>query len=61
MSPGDAYLCIVPDSRSVSPGAGVWLPFEGDRMLGIILSKAMLLANDSTITDPTITGQIRGW
>ena len=29
-------------------------------MLAIILSKAMLLANDTKITDPTITRQISG-
>jgi len=34
------------------------LPFEGDQALAIILSKAMLLANDTKITDPTITRQI---
>jgi len=34
------------------------LPFEGDQLLGIILSKAMLLANDATITDPAITSQL---
>ena len=59
MSPGDTYLCIVPGPRSLDPFAGVPLPFEGDQVLAIILSKAMLLANDTKITDPTITRQIR--
>jgi hypothetical protein len=59
MSPGDTYLCIVPESRSRDPFGGVPLPFEGDQALAIILSKAMLLANDTKITDPTITRQIR--
>jgi hypothetical protein len=36
----------------------VFLPFEGDRVLAVILSKAMLLAADSKITDPAITRQI---
>ena len=58
MSPGDTYLCIVPGPRSRDPLADVPLPFEGDQMLAIILSKAMLLANDTKITDPTITRQI---
>jgi hypothetical protein len=58
MSPGDTYLCIVPEPRSRDPFAGVPLPFEGDQALAIILSKAMLLANDTKITDPTITRQI---
>jgi Domain of unknown function (DUF4132) len=60
MSPGDIYLCIVPDRRSPDPLAGTPLPFEGDQMLAIILSKAMLLADDTKITDPAITRQIRG-
>ena len=60
MSPGDVYLCIVPDSAPVSPDPGVSLPFEGDRTLAIILSKAMLLAHDDEITDPAIVKQIHG-
>ncbi len=36
----------------------LWLPFEGDRMLSIILSKAMLLAADEKITDPVIPRQL---
>jgi hypothetical protein len=34
------------------------LPFEGDIVPSIILSKAFLLAEDTKITDPTITRQI---
>jgi hypothetical protein len=34
------------------------LPYEGDRMLAVILSKAMLLAKDTEITDPTILSQL---
>ena len=34
------------------------LPFEGDRILGLILSKAMLLLNDIAIKDQTILSQI---
>jgi Domain of unknown function (DUF4132) len=60
MSPGNTYLCIVPGPRSRDPLAGMPLPFEDDQTLTIILSKAMLLANDTKITDPTITRQIRG-
>lgn len=58
MSPNDQYLCIVP-SRSSDPTGDLFLPFEGDRMLSVILSKAILLARDSEITDATIAGQIR--
>lgn len=58
MEPNDQYLCIVPDSSAVSKGDSVFLPFEGDRTLSIILSKAMLLADDRKIKDPTIVRQI---
>ena len=34
------------------------LPFDGDGTLSVILSKAVLLANDDAITDPQIRGQI---
>jgi hypothetical protein len=58
MSPDDSYLCIVP-GRSADPLSGVFLPFESDQTLGLIVSKAFLLANDSEITDPSISRQIR--
>ncbi|MFF3418100.1 DUF4132 domain-containing protein [Streptomyces sp. NPDC002698] len=57
MSPNDQYLCIVPKSAAGSLLTG-YLPFEGDRMLAVILSKAMLLADDLRITDPTILSQL---
>ena len=59
MEPNNQYLCIVP-SRSSSNGvaADVFLPFEGDATLSVILSKAFLLAADRKITDATITRQI---
>ncbi|WP_330306854.1 MULTISPECIES: DUF4132 domain-containing protein [unclassified Streptomyces] len=57
MSPNDQYLCIVPKASGGVPGAG-YLPFEGDRMLAVILSKAMMLAADTKITDPTILSQL---
>jgi hypothetical protein len=59
MSPNDEYLCIVPKQSADIGAGGVFLPFEGDRTLGVILSKAMLLARDTAITDPTILSQIR--
>ncbi|MEJ8642795.1 DUF4132 domain-containing protein [Streptomyces sp. MS1.HAVA.3] len=60
MTPNDQYLCIVPGGSggSTAPDTG-YLPFEGDRTLAVILSKAMLLAKDTEITDPTITSQLR--
>jgi hypothetical protein len=60
MEPNDQYLCIVPDGKMEKGTDGMFLPFEGDRTLSIILSKAMLLAADTKITDTTITRQIRG-
>ena len=57
MEPNDQYLCIVPT------GVGkhdVFLPFEGDNTMAIILSKAFMLAKDTEIKDPTITRQIKG-
>ncbi len=59
MEPNDEYLCIVA-KQSMSKGAdAVFLPFEGDNMLSVILSKAMLLADDTKIKDPTILSQIK--
>ncbi|HJZ48710.1 MAG TPA: DUF4132 domain-containing protein [Roseiflexaceae bacterium] len=61
MEPNDQYLCIVP-ARGAAPtnGHGTrFVPFEGDGTLAIILSKALLLANDTAIDDPTIVRQIR--
>jgi hypothetical protein len=58
MEPNDQYLCIVPDSRSRAQPDDLFLPFEGDSTLSIILSKALLLAADDKIKDPTITRQI---
>ncbi|MFJ4277980.1 DUF4132 domain-containing protein [Streptomyces massasporeus] len=57
MTPNDQYLCIVPKSAPTAPGAG-YLPYEGDRMLSVILSKAMMLAADTKITDPSILSQL---
>ncbi|MGW0811175.1 DUF7737 domain-containing protein [Nonomuraea sp. NPDC002799] len=42
------------------PHSGLFLPFEEDGRLALILSKAFLLANDTAITDPSITRQLRG-
>ena len=54
IEPDDRYLCIVPASGR----AKVMLPFDGDQVLSIVLSKAVLLAADDKITDPTITRQL---
>ena len=62
MEPNDEYLCIVPKptaSKSEARADIQGLPFEGDRVLSIILSKAFLLANDHRIQDPVILNQIQ--
>jgi hypothetical protein len=60
MSPDNQYLCIVPDRSHKGDTDRVFLPFEGDQTLSIILSKAFLLADDSRIKDPTILRQLGG-
>ncbi|MBK9166860.1 MAG: DUF4132 domain-containing protein [Bryobacterales bacterium] len=56
IEPGSRYLCIVQGSGDTA--ATVHLPFDGDRILSLILSKAFLLAEDSRIRDETIRRQI---
>jgi hypothetical protein len=58
MEPNDQYLCIVPGRSPITEGK-LFLPFEGDQTLAVILSKAFLLAEDTKITDPSITRQIK--
>ena len=57
MEPNDRYLCIVAarDGRA----AKLFLPFDDDPVLSLILSKAFLLAGDASITDETILAQMR--
>ncbi len=59
MAPNDQYLCIVAKQSETKTG-DIFLPFEGDRTLSVIISKAFLLAADSKITDSTILNQICG-
>lgn len=56
MEPNDQYLCIV--QGRTENDRGVFLPFEGDRTLAIILSKAFMLAEDDKIKDRSILSQI---
>lgn len=58
MEPNDQYLCIVPDRSQKGLTEDLFIPFEGDAGLSVILSKAFLLADDDKITDTTITSQI---
>ena len=52
MEPADTYLCIVPGRGGASDK--VFLPFDDDPTLSVILSKAFLLARDTKITDRSI-------
>lgn len=56
MEPNDEYLCIVPSAASMD---AMYLPFEGDRTLSLILSKALMLAADDKIKDRSILSQIK--
>ncbi|WP_345369854.1 DUF4132 domain-containing protein [Algivirga pacifica] len=58
MEPNDQYLCIVPARKKEVNTDKVFLPFEGDRGLSLVLSKAMLLSEDDKIEDPTILSQL---
>lgn len=57
IEPDDRYLCIVPASSDRA--RRVMLPFDGDEVLSVILSKALLLAADDKITNPTILRQLK--
>lgn len=58
MTPNDQYLCIVMGRGGKEAKGKVFLPFEGDAKMSIILSKAFMLAEDKKITDRTILSQI---
>jgi hypothetical protein len=61
MEPNDSYLCIVRNrTKEMKDGTSkLFLPFEGDETLSVIISKALLLANDEQIKDSTILSQIK--
>ncbi|MET0394055.1 MAG: DUF4132 domain-containing protein [Chitinophagaceae bacterium] len=59
MEPNDQYLCLVPDKNARNMTGNLPIPFEGDTGLALLLSKALLLANDDKITDPAITRQLQ--
>lgn len=58
IAPQDRYLCIVPGRGADKATDKLYLPFEGDRGLSIVLSKAFLLADDDKIADQTILSQL---
>ena len=57
MEPNDQYLCIV-KAPIREKKADIFLPFEGDGKMAVILSKAFLPAADNKITDSSILNQI---
>jgi len=60
MEPGEKYLCIVFDTKLHAKQEELFfLPFDGDPLFSLILSKAFLLAEDSKITDPSILSQFQ--
>ena len=60
MEPNDQYLCIVPSrAQAERDRQRLFLPFEGDHTLAVILSKAFMLAEDTKIQDETIVRQLR--
>jgi hypothetical protein len=62
MEPGSRAICIVPAGGGALPGepGHVWLPFEGDATLALVLSKALMLAADDRIDDPLVRLQLDG-
>ncbi|BDD11687.1 hypothetical protein FUAX_41190 (plasmid) [Fulvitalea axinellae] len=59
MEPNEEYLCIVQSRGKKDITEKIFVPFEGDHGLSLVLSKAFLLAEDHKIKDPTILSQIR--
>lgn len=55
--PSNRYLCIVPEGAPAE-ARNLKLPFAGDGLLSIILSKAFLLSDESKIKDETILRQL---
>lgn len=49
-----AHICIVPDGAPKK----LVLPYEGDEILALVLSKALLLSRDDKISDPVILRQL---
>jgi Domain of unknown function (DUF4132) len=60
MSPNDQFLYIPPPRRATRSAEEIVLPFEGDTLLGQILSRAAVLAADSRISDRALRSQIAG-
>ncbi len=58
IEPDDRHLCIVPQRGAITASTSLRVPFEGDGLLGVIVSKALLLAADDEIEDQTIRAQL---
>ncbi len=58
IAPNDRYLCIVPGPSKDKNLEQIFLPFEGDNGLSIVLSKAFMLVDDDKIKDKTIISQL---
>jgi hypothetical protein len=58
MRPNDQYLCIVA-ARPPGGEKRIFLPFDDDPTLTLILSKAFMLANDDVIKVASILRQIK--
>ena len=56
MTPNDQYLGIGPTKTRTK---NLYLPFEGDEGLSVIIGKALFLAADDKIKDETIINQIK--
>ncbi|WP_428523569.1 DUF4132 domain-containing protein [Roseibium sp.] len=56
LMPDARHICIV--RAPVAAKRAIRLPFEGDQILSLILSKALMLAQDDKITDPVIQSQL---
>lgn len=61
MEPNDRYLCVVADqsAKARREVGELFLPFDEDYTLSLILSKAFLLASDAKIRDRDILRQIK--
>jgi hypothetical protein len=59
IDPSNQYLCVVSARKELIPqDTSQLLQVEQDHQLSMIISKALLLANDDQITDPTILRQL---
>ena len=58
MSPNDQYLGIGP-TKTRTKTKNLYLPFEGDEGLSVIIGKALFLAADDKIKDEAILSQIK--